>query len=244
MKNKLKFGTREWAKYSLNLYTGKCPNNCIYCYSNAKNDNELTLKKEILNNKFEKRDELTMYPTQHDILFSDIDYHVKFLKNFLKSGSNVLIVSKPNIKSIKVLCEELKPYKSQILFRFTIGSSNNQILKLFELNAPSYEERIESLKFAYNNNFKTSISCEPMLDDNIQNVINDVSNYVTNTIWLGNMNFAKDRIIKNNSYNKEIKNYINKLSTFQNKKHTIELYNKYKDNNKIEFKESIIKLVN
>ena len=62
------------------------------------------------------------------------------------------------------LCDDLREYKKNMLFRFTIGSMNNEILSFWDQYAPLYEERKQSLEFAFNAGYRTSVSVEPMLD--------------------------------------------------------------------------------
>jgi hypothetical protein len=44
-----------------------------------------------------------------------------------------------------------------IMFRFTIGSADNQTLKFWDQYAPSFDERMESLIYAHKAGFQTSI---------------------------------------------------------------------------------------
>ena len=83
----------------------------------------------------------------------------------------------------------LRPFKEQILFRFSIGACDNRILSYWEPNAPGYDERKECLIYAYQADFQTSVSVEPMLDSaNIDTLIGELSPYVTHSIWIGKMN--------------------------------------------------------
>ena len=61
---------------------------------------------------------------------------------------------------------------------------NNEVLKFWEPGAPSFDERIACLKYAYEAGYATSISCEPMLDDKIDLVIDAVRPDVTHSIWI------------------------------------------------------------
>ena len=114
----------------------------------------------------------------------------------LASDNKVLIVSKPNPKCIKKLVKELKPYKDNVMFRFTIGTSNNKVLKLFEPNAPSYKDRERSLIMAFNAGYRTSISMEPILcaSDLAISTIITLQPYVTDSIWIGKLNKADLRV--------------------------------------------------
>jgi DNA repair photolyase len=120
-----------------------------------------------------------------------------FLGNILKAGNDVLVVTKPHLEAIKKICDLLPQYKDRILFRFTIGSIDTSVLKFWEPNAPAFEERLESLKHAFHSGYSTSVSCEPMLDEQMDNLIEAILPYVTDSIWLGKMNQPQFRLSMN-----------------------------------------------
>ena len=184
-----------------------------------------------------------MYPSSHDIHPEHLAENIIFLKNLLKSGNKVLIVTKPHIKCIKRICNEFTNYKNNILFRFTIGSSNSQTLKFWEPGAPDFKERLESVKYAYNANFQTSISCEPMLDNNIEDLIEIILPFVTDAIWLGKVNFLLRRLKMNGINDFETIKKAIELIEWQKDENILILYKKYKHNPKIKWKESIKKIV-
>ena len=243
------FGVYEWAKYSENCILG-CKNNCRYCFSKAnaisrgaKTKENWTEEVVIGNNKnFHKKDGTIMFPSAHDIGEENADVCLLVLDKMLKVGNNVLIVSKPRISCINMLCDKLKTYKTQILFRFTIGSASDKTLLFWEPNASSYMERIASLRLANKLGFNTSISCEPMLDDNIHKVVADTLPYVTDAIWLGKANYLLQRLKVNGEANDVVKAAKELLET-QHDDFIKELYNTYKDNSKVKWKESIKKII-
>jgi DNA repair photolyase len=186
---------REWTEKYANLISG-CAHDCKYCYAKAsavlyKQNTPANWKNEVirdpylLKKKFQKRKHVLMIPSSHDITPQHLKENMVFLYSFLDSGNKLLIVSKPHFNCIKAICDVFFPFKNQILFRFTIGSADSAVLKFWEPNAPDFEERLESLKYAFNAGYQTSVSCEPMLDDNIDQVIAAVLPYVTETIWIG-----------------------------------------------------------
>lgn len=174
------FGTQEWAKYNENCIKG-CSHDCKYCYakSNAvrfkRNTVEGWKNEEVNRNKlshgFNRRSGTFMFPTAHDITPEHLDECIYFLGNILKPGNDVLVVSKPHLECIGALCNQFPNYKDNILFRFTIGSADSAALKFWEPGAPDFLERLESLKHAFDLGYKTSVSCEPMLDGNIDQVV-------------------------------------------------------------------------
>jgi len=130
-----------------------------------------------------------MFPGTHDITPDNFEACFTVLKKLLKVGNRVLVVSKPRLKLITKICDQLKDYKNHLLFRFTIGSSNNKILSFWEPNAPTYDERKEALKYAHRAGYRTSVSIEPMLDaDNIEALVDDLAPFVNHSIWIGIMN--------------------------------------------------------
>ncbi len=101
----------------------------------------------------------------------------------------------------------------------------------------------KTLVYAFETGYQTSISCEPMLDDKIDKVIEDLSQYVTDAIWLGKMNFAIRRLRTNGHLDAENQAAAEQLLEWQNDAAIKQLYNKYKDNPQIKWKESIKKVV-
>lgn len=255
MKNNVKqvFGTYEWAVENANFISG-CSNNCKYCYSREmairfkRKTTENWHIEEVnitqLNKKVKKVDGFIMFPSSHDITPVNLLNSIVFLKKLLEAGNNILIVTKPHFEVIKALCDKFATYKKNILFRFTIGSCNSDILKFWEPNAPDYEERKKCLKFAFDNGFETSISCEPMLDNNTLDLVADLEDYVTDFIWIGKANFLLRRIKMNGVSDSETINKANELIQLQSDNNIKILYKDLKDNPKIKWKESIKKVLN
>ena len=252
MKN-ISSGTKEWSIASANFITG-CEHNCLYCYSRATatyynrktqdNWKEETLRPKDLNKGWRFREGgRVMFPTSHDITPQHLPESIQFLKNILLPGNQVLIVSKPHPECIKAICNEFVNYKDKILFRFSIGSADNDVLKFWEPGAPTFEERLSALKYAYKAGYETSISCEPMLDNNICDVIDKLRQYVTDSIWLGKMNKMKRRLEINTLITDELKEKANQLYSWQSDKEIINLYQKYKSDPLIKWKAEIKKVV-
>ena len=254
MSNKEKpvFGTTEWAVSNVNFLKG-CSNDCKYCYSKEmairfKRKTADTWKNEevnwtIYNKNVRQREGYIMFPSTHDITPEHLDLAIDYLKRLLNNGNKVLIVSKPSYLCIKQICDMFGDYKKSILFRFTIGSNCSRILRFWEPNAPDYKERKEALIYAFEAGYKTSLSCEPMLDNRIDEVIKDLSQYVTDAIWLGKMNFAIRRLKTNGYLDAENQAAAEQLLAWQNDESIIRLYNRYNNNPKIKWKESIKKVV-
>jgi len=246
------FGTKEWASSNVNILNG-CQHDCMYCYSKAmscrqgrkiENWKNPTLRKHMLEKEFGKRKGTIMFPSTHDIHPDNIGHILDILEKMLKPGNDVLIVSKPHIQCITAICNLCKPYKDQILFRFTIGSADYDTLKFWEPNAPSFNDRLTCLQHALDMGFKTSVSCEPMLDNNISTVIEKIKEYVTDAIWLGKANFLVKRLKINGVWgDEEVRTKANQLLAWQSDDNMRELYKQYKNDPKIKWKESIKKVV-
>lgn len=246
-------GANQWKVKSCNFITG-CPHDCLYCYSKAsalykkiktrESWKQETLIFDQLNQKQSRvRKGRVMFPSLHDISPAHLPESIQFIRNILVAGNEILIVSKPHLECIKAICEEFVDYKDKILFRFTIGSANDEILKFWEPGAPSFDERIASLKYAYDTGYQTSISCEPMLDNKIGEVISAVKPYVTHSIWLGTMNNMEWRLPTNSELTQELKDKANQLYAWQSDDNIKALYDKFKNNSLIRWKNEIKKIV-
>ena len=252
-KNRKGTGTKEWSEFSYNIQNG-CKNNCIYCYArheaytkykSIESLSEWTnpmINERKVNAKHPKRDGIIMFPTTHDIYSGNVHAAINTLKNILSVGNKVLIVSKPEFNTIEKICKELKEYKELILFRFTIGSTNDFLLKWFEPNAPDFNERALSLSCAYHEGYKTSLSCEPLLGglETFDIIYDILSKFVTNDIWIGKMNKIDERIFENLDI---IKKMINHIKYYQTDDEVMRIYNKYKNDPKISWKDSFKQVI-
>jgi len=196
-------GTKEWAVKNINFSSG-CENGCLYCYArkmahrfgrkswddwpNMKRD--LTKVHELSRKKFRKVSGWIMSPSSHDITEKNLHDALIIFSNIVKSGNKLLIVTKPRFKCIEALSIELARFKKQVLFRFTLGSRFNSVLKYWEPGAPSFDERLLCLIYAYKKGFATSVSIEPFLDLFPEDVVKAAHPYVTDEIWIGPMNLV------------------------------------------------------
>jgi DNA repair photolyase len=236
-------GTFEWAVATVNCSV-RCYNNCAYCYSRrlaAKrgdissysewNKNIETRRNLAKENKLYKG--TVMFPSAHDIFEDNLDVCIDVLANLLEAGNKVLITTKPRIPVILELCETFKEYKHKILFRFTIGTSNEKILQLWEPGAPTFKERFACLALAAALGFQTSVSMEPMLDS--VSVVEDAKlmfPFVTDGVWIGKMNKIEDRVTGIPAEEKE------RIRAGQTDEEIHRIYNKLKYEPKVRWKES------
>lgn len=247
-------GTREWAEKTVNIQSG-CSNNCKYCYAKAnairfKLKTAETWEKEELKTKISipgGTGVRVMFPSAHDITEEFLPQAIDTMLKILQKGHSLLIVSKPRFKCIGEICKALREFKDRVLFRFTIGSKNNKVLEFWEPNAPLYSERRAALSLAFSEGYQTSVSCEPMLDDNIEDVVEDVLSDVTDAVWIGKMNKSLARVVANTasdiSEGLAAVEAVKQVIAWQNDKRIWDIYNKYKDNPKIKWKESIKEIV-
>jgi DNA repair photolyase len=252
MKEKKVFGTYEWATANANFING-CIHNCKYCYSkemairfkrktpNNWAEEEINLNQ--LSRTIKKTDGYVMFPSSHDISPDNLVLSLTFLEKLLMAGNEILIVTKPHILVVESICKKFSRYRNKILFRFTIGSCISDTLKFWEPNAPSYEERMQSLRYAFDNGFKTSVSCEPILDTNTNQLIEKIIPFVTDAIWLGKPNNLKARLKINGYTDNETLKRAEKLIASLCDKWVFELYEVYKDNPKVKWKDSMKKVL-
>ncbi len=116
-------------------------------------------------------------------------------------------------------------------------------MKFWEPDAPDFAERIESLKYAFSEGYQTSVSCEPMLDDRVDDVITQVSPFVTDSIWLGKMNHLRSRLAFNGENDSVTIQKTEQLELWQEDENIEQLYSQFKDNPLIKWKDSIKKVV-
>lgn len=239
-------GTREWADYNVNCIKG-CSNNCRYCYAKmmAKRFGrctEDTWKDMVINDKavanaYGKYKGRVMFPSSHDIVDEPavIEACLAVIKKLLESGNETLITTKPKLSITKKVIEQFRSFNDQIQFRFTITSLNDQLISFWEPNAPTYEERLASLKYAFKKGFKTSVSIEPFLDYEPQKLVYALAPYSTESIWLGPMNYIPKHGLKNG----ERQRYVEIRKNYEIN-HLRDVYRDLVDFPLIKFKDSLI----
>lgn len=252
-KEKKAFGTKEWAEVNFNFING-CEHDCKYCYSKEmairfERKSPSTWKNEELRIRdltkpITIKNKLVMFPSSHDITPKYLDESISIIERLLLLGNTVLIVTKPHLECIEKICDTFIERKNKILFRFTIGSSDSKILKFWEPGAPSFETRLASLKLAFELGHNTSVSCEPMLDFEIEKLVNQILPYISDSIWIGNANFLLKRLRTNGVDDPAtLQKAIDLVKWQSNAKNILKLYDLYKHNNKIMWKDSIQKII-
>lgn len=240
-------GTREWAEETVNIQKG-CVNDCKYCYSKA-----FYIEKRIIEprewkipqtfptkiNKFNSSHKIVMYPGSHDIQIFGMDSHISIIERILKKKNRLLLVSKPRMNAIEILCDKFDIYFDQITFRFTIGSADNDVLKFWEPGDSSYDERMECLKYVYKRGFNCGISSEPMLDMNPELIYENAKEFINDEIWFGTMNDVENRLSFNCPEDEEALARAKELTRAHDKQFLQNLHNMYKDDPKVKMKNAV-----
>jgi len=242
-------GTKEWAKKTVNCCTG-CSHDCRYCFARsmavkfrqvtpAQWKDERVRWKDV-EKAYGHIEGTVMFPSSHDITPTNFQACFTVLEKLLKAGNRVLIVSKPHLECITRICDEMEQYKGQILFRFTIGACDNELLSFWEPNAPRYEERKAALRYAFEKGYETSVSAEPMLDsDHIEDLVSDLFPFVTDAIWIGTMNHLHRIEINDEA----VARAIGRIQAGQTEERIKAIYERLKGNQKIKWKAEIKKIV-
>ena len=255
MAKKEVFGTKEWAAENADDCRG-CLHNCWYCYASANNArfkirsiserDKLEFYDDKILKLLKKAPTTVMYPTQHDIHLDTINISIITIARLIIARHKVLIVSKPRLECIDKICHVFKGSgEDKIKFRFSIGSPNDETLKFWEPNAPDLADRTASLKTAFRHGYETSVSCEPLLTANIEEIkemVNTSSPYVTDSIWIGKPNMLKSRLTLNQAP-ADVKAEGNRLMLALSDVRIMEIYEALKDNPIIKWKDSIKKIV-
>lgn len=240
-------GTHEWAEINENIGLG-CPNGCLYCFAShtanrfkrrKRNEWQIEeLTKRAYITSYPKRAGVIMYPSAHDITPFNVEAYLRVAKLMLAAGNQLLIVSKPHLECIRKLITVLAPYKEQILFRFTIGTTSNEVASFWEPGAPSPSKRIAALQMAFEAGFRTSVSAEPLLGglETAQAVLAAVSAYLTDTIWIGKMNKLRQRVELSSP---SLVDAVEDIERQQSDQEILRMHDNLKDNPIIRWKDSV-----
>ena len=240
-------GTREWAVAEINCSVG-CPHDCRYCYARVAALNKGLIdsvsdwpRSRVLDAEVQ-RDRprypgQVMFPAAHDIVEDNLEAALQVVSRLLEAGNRVLIVSKPSRFCIEQLCARFSRQRHQILFRFTITARKETILQYWEPGAPAYQERLDSLRLAFDKGFQTSVSIEPMLDlEDLEGLIDELEPFVNHSIWVGKMNRIDERVQIDSS---EGAAEVERIRSEQADQNILELYEALKTRPLLRWKESI-----
>ena len=178
---------------------------------------------------------MIMFPSTHDITPFNVDAYIRVALLMLAKGNSLLIVSKPRMDCVIKMVEAFRDYKKQILFRFTIGTVDENVSLQWEPSAPLPVERRNSLQLAWEAGYRTSVCIEPMLQgaNEAIRVVEWVRPYVTDTVWIGKMNKARLRVPPGNEM------LIARADVALGDAEIMYLYTWFKDDRVIRWKDSI-----
>lgn len=254
MKKTKKSGVAEWAEVSINIQRG-CEHDCRYCYARHMAVNRFKRcradhwKLPCIDNKKvdaphkKKYDGRVMFPTTHDITPANLSQYLTVFRKLLDAGNQILVVTKPHWECITVICEAYAEFKEQILFRFTIGSTDNDTLAFWEPGAPNFDERFACLQYTFKKGFQTSVSCEPHLDVTPQGVYEACRDFITDSFWIGIIKHFKARVRLEDATEEQIVNIVTPLLVAQSPPR-VKKYHKLLDGKPfIHWKDSITEIV-
>jgi len=245
------FGTKEWSVASVNCVTG-CSHDCRYCYARynatsrfhrmSKDEwQHMRVREQDIRKKRPAYQGTVMFPTTHDITPEVLSPCLAVLVRLLEAGNSVLVVSKPHVECIEAVCKTCDVYRDVLQFRFTIGADDDEILAYWEPGAPKYDERIQALKFAFEQGFRTSVSIEPMLDgQNIVKHVKNLSPYVSDSIWIGKLNNIHSRVSAETDADRVA---IERIVSNQTDERIRDIYDSLRNHPLVRWKESIKKVV-
>lgn len=246
-------GTKEWAVFNVNIQQG-CEHGCRYCYARynavarfkrcaAEQWLEPVINKAKVDKDYGKYKGVVMFPSTHDITQKNLSECLCVLRKLLDAGNWILIVSKPHWTCITLICETLQKYRSQIMFRFTIGSKDDDILGFWEPNAPKFEERLACLRYAYFGRYLTSVSCEPYLDKNVVDLYLAVKPFITDSFWVGKLRDFARRVDTSVITAEQEEEFIKPLKAAQTDEAVRTIYNQLNVERLVKFKDSIREVI-
>ena len=185
-----------------------CSHNCCYCFSNIRRSCRYSNIKQTLtqlkNFQSSNTYKNTLIKEKYSIClsnrtdpFSKTNYiETLSMLEYLKNLENGIFFQTKGGYGIDEAFDILKD-KKNILFYVTITSKNNDILKLIEPNAPSYEEKLELIKKAKNNGYNVIVAFNPIVknwlpEKDFYDIVSDV-----NKIGVKNFIFQKLYLSKN-----------------------------------------------
>lgn len=199
-------GTREWASHSANCVSG-CEHGCLYCFANANArrfaSHSGEWSHEVIRfptRKIGRKRGVIMYPTTHDLTPRNADTTIPFLRSLLEAGNQVLVTTKPHPDVISRILRDLPTHRGQVMFRFTIGSLDSDVLARWEPFAPNAVSRLEAMAHANVEGWRVSVSAEPLLcstPDEVGALLQTCIAFGGLEVWIGLLNHGERRLRAN-----------------------------------------------
>jgi hypothetical protein len=217
---------------TINIQRG-CEHGCRYCYARW---NAVTRRKRCtrgqwcepkidstrVDKEYGRYKGRVMFPSTHDSTQRNASECLVVLRKLLEAGNEVLIVSKPAWNVVQLVMESLKYWQRQVMFRFTIGSSFDNVLRFWEPGAPNFDSRIKSLSCTFLEGWRTSVSCEPYLDCHPAQIValyEQCAPFLScdpaGGMWFGKLRHWKSRVDLSGASEQEIKLYVEPLRAAQ-----------------------------
>lgn len=114
----------------------------------------------------------------------DINEEFLRMRTSLELGRETITILKPTIEHIDKIYKEFGVVEN-LEIRVSMSSVDNDILKEWEPNTPTFQERYKALEVAHGLGYKTSVSIEPMLDFNALNLMMAIAPLTTEGVWVG-----------------------------------------------------------
>lgn len=249
-----KTGVQEWAVKSMNIERG-CVSGCRYCFARYNDvvrwkrcsaeqwEHPCINEKKVDEPHTRRYDGVVMFPSIHNVTPTNINQYMTVLRKLLDAGNDVLIVSKPHFECVRLICKGLEAHKGNMEFRFTIGSTEDKILKFWEPGATDFIERVSCLEYAYAMGFKTSVSCEPYLDAYPMYTYQACIDFISESFWIGMMNKIDSRCDFSGVSDDDMKEFVEPVRKIQSHTFVKSMYEIMKDYPKIKWKDSVRKVV-
>ncbi len=246
-------GTWEWVEAVADCMLG-CVHDCRYCYAKAESvgngectpegwRRETPIPGQLRFRAKSATPQRVMFPTNHDVTPANLACCLRAIRGLLDRGLETLIVTKPTPACIERICAEFATNRERLMFRFTIGSADDAVLSFWEPGAPAYSARLAALRLAFDAGFRTSVSCEPMLDADIGRVIEQVRPFVTDAVWVGTANRMLDRVRANCPDDAAALSRARELDALHCADFVWQLYQRYERDPMLKWKESIKRIV-
>jgi DNA repair photolyase len=183
-----------------------------------------------------------MFPTTHDLTPENMGVTVPHLRRLLEAGNQVLVVSKPHIQVIDRITSELAAYRSKVLFRFTVGTSRDEVLGFLEPGAPTFSERMACIILAVSRGWRVSVSMEPLLEvneDRVVAIVEVLQAAGVEEVWIGKLNRAQGTMKHNGRWDDAHRAMVASIQASQSDDRIRSLHARLGGNPVVRWKESI-----
>jgi len=180
------------------------------------------------------------FPSSSDTFTENASDYIHVANKILESGNEVMFVTKPTMRSLKAIHDEITGYPDFLKENFhvfiTFTSKNNQILRQFEPYSSLYEERLECLKFLTSLDYEVNVMMEPYLSpplEMVHELLPLLPNNKDNVIAIGEMNYSPKL-----PFTDEMRNY---LFDLYKKENVIAIWKEVENNDRLFLKKDSIK---